>query len=411
MDFSKNNPGPKNPAELSALTDALCDRIKLLKICLSYSWGGLEQVAASDAIDAASQGLRVSVLCLEGTPIHEQLSHHKAVTLIPLDFRPRNNFDFQMKREIQNCVLNGFNAIHTHQTSILGSISPWVLPFPEVALLATRHIMNSHNKKNFYHKFIYKRLDSMLVMSQTLKRNVLDTHAIPEELVKVVHLGLDFARFDPLKIDGAAQRALWGAGPDTIVIGLVGRIDPAKGQATFIRAAAGMLKNQKPDEKFKFVIVGEETLGTSSDYLQELRHMVEQYGLADSVIFAGYQENIPAVMSSFDIFVMPSRQEAFGLVAIEAMAMECPIIISSGGSAEEIVGADLKEGRREFGRTMRAEDAFDLQLQLRHLLDHPEERAETGKKARAHVVKNYDRKNRIRDTFEIYERVLRKRQR
>ena len=62
------------------------------------------------------------------------------------------------------------------------------------------------------------------------------------------------------------------------------------------------------------------------------------FHLEEFVHFAGYQENIPEVMRAFDIFVMPSRQETFGLVAIEAMAMECPIVISSGGSAAEIVG-------------------------------------------------------------------------
>ncbi|MDR3608099.1 MAG: glycosyltransferase family 4 protein [Oligoflexia bacterium] len=385
------------------------ERLDLLKICLSYSWGGLEQVAASDALDAASLGVRVRLLCLDGTPIHEQLARHKEVELLPLDFRPSNRFDLKMRRELNRRIAEGTNAIHAHQTSILGSVSPWVMPHPKVGLFATRHIMNNHRKRGVYHRFIYSRLDAMIVMSRALRDNVLETHAIPENLVKVVHLGLDFDRFDPLKVDCAAQRAQWGADADTVVIGLVGRIDPAKGQAAFIRAAAGLLKNQKPGEKFKFVIVGEETLGARSDYLAELRQMVDQFGLGEFVIFAGYQENIPAVMSSFDIFVMPSRQEAFGLVAIEAMAMECPIVISSGGSAEEIVGAEQPGGRREFGRVMRPGDAFDLQVQLRYLLDNPEERALMGRRARKHVVQNYDRKNRIRDTFAIYEQAMRKR--
>jgi len=83
-------------------------------------------------------------------------------------------------------------------------------------------------------------------------------------------------------------------------------------------------------------------------------------------------------MAGADIFVMPSRQEAFGLVAIEAMAMECPIVISSGGSAEEIVGA-----KSDFGLTIRPDDAFDLQRQLRYMLDNPMERVQMGQRGRA----------------------------
>ncbi len=131
--------------------------------------------------------------------------------------------------------------------------------------------------------------------------------------------------------------------------------------------------------------------------------MVSQFHLEEKIIFAGFQQNIPEIMQAFDIFVMPSKQEALGLVAIEAMAMECPIIISSGGSAEEIVGREL------YGLTMRPEDAFDLQMKLKQLIMHEEVRREMGKRARAHVMKNYDRKIRIKTTLQLYDRGYRRR--
>jgi glycosyltransferase involved in cell wall biosynthesis len=162
-------------------------------------------------------------------------------------------------------------------------------------------------------------------------------------------------------------------------------------------------KNLTKSEKLKFVIVGEQTLGNYSNHLNELKEMVVQFGLEADVVFAGFQENIPEVVRAFDIFVMPSREEAFGLVAIEAMAMECPIVISSGGSSDEIVGDE------EFGLTVRPDDAFDLQRQLRFLIDHPIERVQMGQKGREHVKANYDRQIRIRRTLNLYERVLRAR--
>jgi glycosyltransferase involved in cell wall biosynthesis len=229
------------------------------------------------------------------------------------------------------------------------------------------------------------------------------THPLRERQVKVVNLGLDFDKFDSEHMDEKRQRAQWGADDDTVVIGLVGRIDPAKGQETFIKAAAGLLGNAKPGEKLKFVMVGEETLGRASNHLGELKHIVSQFHLEEHVVFAGYQENIPEVMRAFDIFVMPSRQEAFGLVAIEAMAMECPIIISRGGSAAEIVGEE------EFGLLVRPDSAFDLQKQLRQMLDQPSQRLAMGKRARQHVMAHYDRKQRIHRTLELYERALRRR--
>lgn len=394
-------------ADTPALVEALRGNFSALVMCISRSWGGLEQVAASDALDVGSQGLPVRVLCLEGTPIHEHLARRKEVSVLPIDFRPRNTFDLGLRNELHRLASEGTTLIHTHQTSLLGSISPWLYGHPSVALVASRHIMSNHDKRNFFHRAIYRRVDALVAMSETLKRNILATHPILERKVKVVNLGLDFDRFDPAKVDPLRQRAEWGADPDTVVIGLVGRIDPAKGQATFIRAAAGLLMgsgSEAAGKKLKFVIVGEETRGSTRNTLAELKQMVAQFRIGTEVVFAGFSENVPEVMRAFDIFVMPSRQEAFGLVAIEAMAMGCPVIISGSGSAEEIIGTG-----EEYGVAVRPDDAFDLQHKLRRLIEDPALRQELGARGRAHVRAHYDRAARLRRTLEIYERVLRRR--
>lgn len=398
---------PSHTAQIDLFVDSLKEIHRGLVVCLSNSWGGLEQVAAQDSVAIGSLGLSTRVICLEGSPIHENLAHRKELTLVPLGFRPRNYFDLKMRGELLKLLEEGVNLIHTHQTSLLGSIVPWLWKKPHVAMLATRHIMNNHSKKNFLYRAIYRRLDALIVMSQALKKNVLETHAIHEKQLRVVNLGLDFTVFDPKLVDATAQRKKWGVTDDvdkpTLVIGLVGRIDPAKGQGIFLKAAAGILKNKETLPNLKFVVVGEETLGTTGAYLDELKEMVVQFHIEENVIFAGYHENIPEVMSAFDIFVMPSRQETFGLVAIEAMAMERPIVISRGGSSDEIVGND------ENGLKVRSEDAFDLQHKLRLLIDNPELRKEKGRKARIYVQNHYDKNIRLIKTLEIYERSLRRR--
>ncbi|MGZ3708537.1 MAG: glycosyltransferase family 4 protein, partial [Bdellovibrionota bacterium] len=364
---------------------------------------GLEQVAASDAVAVGASGLSVRVLCYQGSPIHENLAHKPEVQVIPIDFRPRNHFDLKLKAELDRQIAQGVNLFHAHQPSLLASISPWLWRRPKVALVVSRHILSSHRKRDLYHRLIYRRVDQMVAMSATLGENIRRTHALRIHQLRVINLGLDFLLFDPERANPAAERAKWGADEDMVVIGLVGRIDPAKGQATFIKAAAGLLKNLRAGERLKFVIVGEETLGSTSGYLDELKKMVAQFHLDAHVVFGGYQGNIPEIMRAFDIFVMPSRQEAFGLVAIEAMAMECPIIISQGGSSREIVGNE------EFGLTMKPEDPFDLQRQLRHLLDNPMQRVQMGVRAREHVMRHYDRRRRLAQTLQLYDEMLTRR--
>ncbi len=360
-------------------------------------------MALADALDVAATGLPVKFLCLEGTLLHEKISAHPSIEAVPLSFSPRNFCDFKLRNELWRLLDQGVNLIHTHQTTLLGSIVPWLWKYPSVGLIASRHMMNSHSKKDFFHRALYSRVDALVVVSDAIRANILETHAIQERKVKVIRLGLDFDKFDPARVSPQQQRQIWGIDPNAHVIGLVGRIDPAKGQATFIRAAAGLVKSWKGALPLKFVMIGEETRGADNNHLQELQEMVRQFRLEDSVLFTGFHDDIPQAMAALDMVVMPSRQEAFGLVAIEAMAMECPVLISRGGSAQEIVGNE------EYGLLVRPDDAFDVQRQLRFFLENSEARRAMGRRARQHVRAWYDCKKRLVNTIHLYERVLRRR--
>lgn len=395
---------PKD-TQLETLLYVTKGRLRPLIICLSKSWGGLEQIAVNDALDLAREGIRIFYLCLEGSPTHQHLAGKENIDVLPLNFIPRNYFDVKLKRVVLEILQNhSINLIHCHQTSLLGSLIPWLWRLKHLVIIASRHITNNHIKKNFYYRAIYGRLDAFVVMSEALEKNTLETHALLEKQIWVIPYGIDFNAFNPDEMNSQKQREEWGADDETTVIGLVGRIDTAKGQSTFIKAAAGLMKNKEYlDKKFKFIIVGEETKGDQSGYLEELKEMVKRFSLQEKIVFSGFSSNIPEVMHALDIFVMPSRLEAFGLVAIEAMAMETPVVISMGGSAQEIIG----DG--DYGLTVRPDDAFDLQSKLKYLLDHPAERKKMAHRAKSFVRSRYDRKERVRRTLELYEWSLRRR--
>lgn len=397
------SPESKRPDQ-SVLVDVLKGQLRPMIVCLSQSWGGLEQVAAQDSLDLLEAGISPRVMALSGSPLAERISSHPGIELSIVDDPPRNTLDFALRRALLKDVDDGINVIHAHQPSLLGSITPWFFRRPEVAIFASRHIWCNHDKRDLVHQAIYRRLDAMIVMSHALRRNVLNTHPLKERQVKLINLGLDFAKFDPAQTHPVEKRKSWGIDPDATVVGIVGRIDPAKGQETFIKAAAGLSAKVGEHSNLHFVIVGEETRGSVQDYLPTLKEIVKQFRIESQVHFVGFDSNIPEVMSAFDMLVMPSREETFGLVAIEAMVMERPVIVSKGGSADEIVGA-----QSEFGLQMRPDDAFDLQRQILKLLESPAHRRDMGVLAREHVLRNYDRRERLRKTLSLYERALRRR--
>ena len=379
-------------------------KLRILQVCISEAWGGLEQIAYRDAIEIAKKGIDVRFLCRSDSPLEEILKKQNDVTIVPISFFPRNYFDWKLKALFKREVYeHGVHVIHTHQPSLIGSITPWFLQQNEPIIVASRHITNQHQKNTLFHARFYRRLDALIALSQSMRHNLLKTHPLKERQVKLIHHGLDFERFAPEKGHREDKREQWGVDHQTLAIGLVGRIDPAKGQDVLLKAAAGLIQDQTISYHLKFVFVGEPTRGKQSEYETQLQKTVKQFGLEDHVVFSGFEEDIPSVMKALDAFVMPSYQEAFGLVAIEAMSMQTPVIISQGESAEEIVGAD-----EECGLLVRPLDAFDLKKQLLELIHNPQKRKELGERGWQRVKKQYSLQNRIESTLSLYEWLYRR---
>jgi glycosyltransferase involved in cell wall biosynthesis len=331
------------------------------------------------------------------------------VSVISLESRPRDFFCTSFRRFLGQQIAEGINFIHSHHTSILGSVAPWLWSHPRVALLASRYVMCERDKHDPLNRLIYGRVDALLVTSESLRRNVVFTHPMKERRVKVVAPGVDLARFDPSRGGVEERRAAWGVDSGTAIIGTVGRFHSSNGQDVFLKAAAGLLKEHLAGKKFevpplKFVVVGEPASEGGVSALDELRSMVRQFRIEEYVIFEPYNDRIAQTIQAFDIFVQPRLREGLGLAALEAMAMERAVVLSDSGSFKEWVRSE------EFGVTFRPGDAFDLQRRLRALAANPVLRTEMGRLARAHVLQHYDREARIQRKLEIYERCFRVRQ-
>ena len=376
--------------------------------CLSDSWGGGEQLAANDAVELAAAGLPIRFLCVRGSPVFRNLEGRANITLFEFDEAPKGLLDRKFRSDFRSLIISeGVRLVHSHQTSTIPEMAIALSGLDDVGLIASRHVPMNGGAGGLFDRFLFRRVDQFLVNSEAIRRSLIERKLSSEGRAQVISLGLDFDRLDPERVDPAGMRSAWGADGSTVVIGMVGRLAPSKGQGTFIRSAAALLKEPLPmGVKVKFVLVGEEVIGGGSPYLDELKAMVAQFHLEDHVVFAGFQQDIPAVMSAFDIFVMPARTETMGFLAVEAMAMECPILVSRGGGAAGLFGPDA--GFEEFGLLVRPSDAFDLSNQLRWLLNRPDQRLVMGRKAREQARRRYDRRIRVGRTLEAYNKLKRR---
>lgn len=141
---------------------------------------------------------------------------------------------------------------------------------------------------------------------------------VPGQKLTVIPDVIDLARvaFDPAK--GGQVRAELGIGSGDYVVGVLGRLDSNKQVNLIVEAAAPLLR-----PGVKLLIVGD------GDQRAGLEEMARRRGVADRVVFAGVRNDVGAMLSAMDLLVTASREETFGLSAVEALASGLPVLYTT----------------------------------------------------------------------------------
>jgi len=158
--------------------------------------------------------------------------------------------------------------------------------------------------------------------------------------VRVIHNPVDLERFDPAAADGAAIRRELGIPGDAVVLSMIAQLTPWKGQDDAIRTLAGLSGDGRDTilllaGSAKFA--GPGTQFDNRAFERELHRLAGERGVTDRVRFAGERSDVPDVLAATDILLMPSWREAFGRIAIEAMAMGVPVAAGTEGGPAEIL--------------------------------------------------------------------------
>lgn len=235
--------------------------------------------------------------------------------------------------------------------------------------------------------------NDVIVNSNFMKNEIQRLFGLPFEKIHVVSNGIDLDKFDGIKRDYEFRRNY--AKDNEKIIFAIGRLVFEKGIQHLICAMPKILQNYND---VKLVIAG------NGSMMEELKKLAYDIGVAEKVYFTGYLagNNVQKMYKCADVAVFPSTYEPFGIVALEAMLGEVPVVVSDVGGLNEIV-EHKKNGIKAYAGN--ANSIADSVLQL--LFDHQlcENIVEEAKKV---VIEKYNWNIIAESTLEVYKRAITK---
>jgi len=209
----------------------------------------------------------------------------------------------------------------------------------------------------------------------------------------VIPNGFDLEMF---RLDRGAREALrasLGFAPDTPVIGHVARFHPSKDHAGFLRAFARVAEDRA---SVRAVLAGDGVDWTNS----ELARLVSQLGIADRIRLLGRRSDVPALMSSFDVFCSSSNgMEGFPNVVAEAMCCQVPCVATDIGDTRAVIGPS--------GEVVEANNVPALAAALHRAIDlPPTARKALGSAAREHIATHYSTEEIAEKYTQLYQSIV-----
>jgi glycosyltransferase involved in cell wall biosynthesis len=285
------------------------------------------------------------------------------------------------------------DLVHAH--------SPYAAAGARLALRgpAFPFVYTEHNMWDRYHRMTYwanaatfPRNDRVFAVSEEVRRSIryprsLSFLSMPP--VETMYHGVDPAG---LRRSSATDglREEFGIPNGAPIIGTVANFKVHKGHRHLVRAA-DLVRRERPDARF--VLVGSGPLEGA------IQRMTRDLSLQETVVFAGFRSDVPQLIRSFDLFVLPSEHEGLPIALLEAMALGRPVVATRVGGTPEVV----EDGAT--GALVPARDPRALADAVLALLADPARAKRRGRGARGRA-KAFDIRKSVARTEQVYEELL-----
>jgi glycosyltransferase involved in cell wall biosynthesis len=330
--------------------------MNILELCVAPALGGLELYFHRCCVELQKKGHTIVSVRLPGSRL-EALGKKDG---IPTRSMMRGNkfFPWRHSRQLARIIAeHRIDVVHAHHKDDLPLValtkSTSKRPFQ---LAFTRQMPLTHRKKDPYHRWLYTKIDLFITITELLKRDALEKLPLPADRVQRLYYGVPSP---PSKSEAFLKQFLTLSQPGDFNIGVFSRLEFQKGQHLVIEALKKLIVKEIPA---KLYIVGDVM---SAEYNETLLTQVKTLGLEDRVVFKGFLPQPTLAMMGMDVLVLPSRNEAFGLVVIEAMRCGITVMGVNAGGVPEIID------HNQTGLLFEWDNTDQLAGQLEHLFKDP----------------------------------------
>ena len=234
-------------------------------------------------------------------------------------------------------------------------------------------------------------VDQFIVVSESLRKTIIRNHGIQPDKVIKIYNGIELDQYQPHPGSREKIRKEFLISEEEFLVGTAGRLVYEKGFEFLIRSVQKVLKTFP---KTKFLLVGDGPLK------MKLENLARELGIMEYCIFSGFRDDIPEILSSLDLFVLPSILEGHPIVILEAMAMAKPIVASDINGVRE----QIENGRT--GVLVPRGDPQALAEAINQLLKDKSKAKALGMEARKRAEAMFDLKHQIPLYEEVYKQLL-----
>ena len=368
--------------------------MKILQINSARNEGGGERHFADLANALAARGHEVYAALRPASPLGEKLAGLPAarVSALPL----RNALDVGSASGLAR-------IIRAHQVEIVHAHLARDYPLAALAarlakgarLVVTRHVPFPLSG---LHRFALANVARVIAVSEGVARGLRERRIFPTAKIRVVPNGVRMEAYDLALRD--FDREAYRAGLPVrarLLVGAVGELSEVKGQEDFVRAAA--IVARRADVDAAFLVVGEDN-SQGRSLRRRLEWMIADEGLAGRVRLLGYVSDLVPLLAALDLYVSPSRAEAFGLATVEAMACGACVVATATDGTREIVS----DG--ETGRVVPVGDVDALAGAMTELLRDDEGRRRLAERGRASARERFSLERMVEATETVYLEAL-----